>query len=64
MISDPSTNRADAARAAIESVGGSLEGFYWMLGEQDGLAITDAPNTVPRTTTWSARRAGSAAGTC
>lgn len=45
MISEPSTDRAAAARTALESVGGSLEAFYWMLGDRDGLVILDAPST-------------------
>jgi uncharacterized protein with GYD domain len=39
------SNRAAAARIAIESVGGSLLAFYWMVGLQDGMAIIEAPDT-------------------
>lgn len=44
MIADGGS-RAEAARTAIESVGGALLGFYWMLGPQDGMAIIEAPDT-------------------
>ena len=45
MIKNPS-DRADAARQLAESVGGSLESFYWMFGEYDGFAVVDAPDSV------------------
>jgi uncharacterized protein with GYD domain len=38
MIDTPE-NRAVAARKLIEQVGGSMEVFYWMFGEWDGLVI-------------------------
>jgi uncharacterized protein with GYD domain len=45
MVQHPS-DRSAAAREVIESVGGKLESFYWMLGEDDFLAIFDAPDDV------------------
>ena len=45
MIKNPS-DRADAARQLAESVGGSLESFYWAFGEYDGIAIVDIPDSV------------------
>jgi uncharacterized protein with GYD domain len=45
MVQSPS-DRSAAAREVIESVGGKLEAFYWMLGEDDFLAIFDAPDDV------------------
>jgi uncharacterized protein with GYD domain len=45
MVQNPS-DRAAAARKVIESVGGKLESFYWMFGEDDFLAIFDAPDDV------------------
>ena len=40
MIEKP-TDRAAAARALVESVGGKLESFYWMHGPHDGFFIAD-----------------------
>ena len=45
MIKNPS-DRSDAARQLAESVGGSLESFYWMFGEYDGFAVVDVPDSV------------------
>jgi uncharacterized protein with GYD domain len=38
MINKP-TDRAAAARTIVESVGGSMESFYWMQGKHDGIFI-------------------------
>ena len=38
MINKPS-DRAAAARTIVESIGGSMESFYWMQGKHDGLFI-------------------------
>ena len=43
MIKQPG-NRALAARALIEEVGGQFEAFYWMLGNWDGLVIYQVPD--------------------
>ena len=43
MIERPS-DRTAAARALVESVGGTLEGFYWMHGKRDGFLLTDLPD--------------------
>jgi uncharacterized protein with GYD domain len=45
MIENPG-DRAAAARAVIESVGGKMECFYWMTGNDDGLVIYDAPDVA------------------
>jgi uncharacterized protein with GYD domain len=45
MIEIPE-NRAVAARNLIEKVGGSMETFYWMFGEWDGLVIYEVPDTA------------------
>jgi uncharacterized protein with GYD domain len=37
-------NREEAARAAIEQAGGSLECFYWLFGEQDGFLVFHMPS--------------------
>lgn len=38
MINKP-TDRAAAARTIVESIGGSMESFYWMQGKHDGFLI-------------------------
>jgi uncharacterized protein with GYD domain len=43
MVEAPE-DRAAASRALVEAAGGSMVGFYWMLGEHDGLAIYEAPD--------------------
>jgi uncharacterized protein with GYD domain len=45
MIQNPE-DRRDAARAYIEKVGGSLQGFWYGYGEHDGYALFDAPDNV------------------
>jgi uncharacterized protein with GYD domain len=45
MIENPA-DRAAAARAVIESVGGTMECFYWMTGDDDGLVIFEAPDVA------------------
>ena len=45
MIRSPE-DRRDAARTYIESVGGSLQGFWYGFGEYDGYALFDAPDDV------------------
>ena len=39
-------DRRDAARAYIEGVGGTLQGFWYGFGEYDGYAIFEAPDNV------------------
>jgi uncharacterized protein with GYD domain len=45
MIERPS-DRGAAAKALAESVGGTLESFYWMQGAHDGFLITSLPDGV------------------
>ncbi len=45
MIDHPS-DRTAAVRGLVESLGGSVESFYWMTGAQDGFVITDVPDGV------------------
>jgi uncharacterized protein with GYD domain len=45
MIHHPS-DRSAAARALVESVGGTMEAFYWMQGDHDGFLIADVPDGV------------------
>jgi uncharacterized protein with GYD domain len=43
MIEGPS-DRSAAAKALVESLGGTMEAFYWMTGEHDGFLITSLPD--------------------
>jgi uncharacterized protein with GYD domain len=45
MIERPS-DRSAAAKALTESLGGTMEAFYWMHGDHDGFLITDLPDAV------------------
>ena len=45
MIENPA-DREIAVRRVLESVGGSLESFYWMRGTYDGMAVVDAPDSI------------------
>ncbi len=45
MIDRPS-DRSAAAKALVESLGGTLEAFYWMQGHHDGFLITSLPDGV------------------
>ncbi len=39
-------DRRDVARAAIESVGGKLHGFWYAFGEYDGYTLWEAPDNI------------------
>ena len=43
MVKSPQ-NREDAARKAIESLGGKLHSFYFCFGEYDAVLIAEAPD--------------------
>jgi uncharacterized protein with GYD domain len=45
MIERPS-DRSAAARTLVESLGGTLESFYWMQGKHDGFLIANLPDGV------------------
>lgn len=45
MIEKPS-DRSAAAKALVESLGGTQEAFYWMQGKHDGFLIANLPNGV------------------
>jgi len=45
MVHHPS-DRSAAATALVQSLGGSVESFYWMQGQHDGLLIADIPDSV------------------
>lgn len=40
------SDRAAVVGEAAQSVGGRLESYYWMLGQYDGLAILDMPDST------------------
>lgn len=44
LMKKPS-DRAAVVGEAARSVGGDLESYYWMLGQYDGLAILDLPDS-------------------
>lgn len=45
MIHHPS-DRSAAAKALVESLGGTVEAFYWMQGDHDGFVIAELPDGV------------------
>lgn len=45
MVAHPE-DRRDAARAYIESVGGTLHGFWYAFGTHDGYNLWEAPDDV------------------
>jgi uncharacterized protein with GYD domain len=49
VMADGGTKRRDAAAAALQSVGGSLESFYFAFGETDIFAICDIPDVASAT---------------
>jgi uncharacterized protein with GYD domain len=44
LMKDGGTKRQAAARRLIESLGGTLEAFYFSFGETDVVAIADMPD--------------------
>jgi uncharacterized protein with GYD domain len=46
FIKDGGTKRREAARAAIKSIGGKLEVFYFAFGQPDAILIMDAPDNI------------------
>jgi uncharacterized protein with GYD domain len=44
FVAKPS-DRASVVRELTESVGGSLESYYWMFGQYDGAAIVSLPDS-------------------
>jgi uncharacterized protein with GYD domain len=44
FVAKPS-DRAAIVRGLAESAGGSLESYYWMFGQYDGMAILEAPDS-------------------
>lgn len=46
LLKEGGSSRRDAARKAIESVGGSLDSMYYAFGDVDVFAIVDMPDTA------------------
>ena len=46
VIKDGGTKRRQAAEAALASVGGRVDSFYFAFGDQDVVAIFDAPDNA------------------
>ena len=44
LMAEGGTKRRDAVRASVESVGGTLECFYYAFGEIDVIGIGDFPD--------------------
>jgi uncharacterized protein with GYD domain len=44
FVANPS-DRAAVIRELAESAGGSLESYYWMFGEYDGVGVFDLPDS-------------------
>ena len=44
LMAEGGTKRRDAARASVESVGGTLESFYYAFGETDVFGVGDFPD--------------------
>jgi uncharacterized protein with GYD domain len=44
FVANPS-DRAVEVRGVVESVGGSLECYYWMFGQYDGMGIVEMPDS-------------------
>jgi uncharacterized protein with GYD domain len=44
FVAKPS-DRAAVVRGLSESAGGSLESYYWMFGQYDGMAVIEAPDS-------------------
>lgn len=61
LIQNPE-DRRDAARAYIEHVGGTLQGFWYGFGEYDGYAIFEAPDNAAMASVVLAITAGGALG--
>ena len=47
FVANPS-DRSAVVRGFVESVGGSLECYYWMFGQYDGMAIVEMPDSHTR----------------
>lgn len=46
LLKDGGSKRRAAAKAAVESVGGTLDSFYYAFGEHDAIVIVDVPDAT------------------
>ena len=46
LLKDGGTKRREAARAAIGSVGGTMDAMYFAFGDYDVIVIVDAPDAA------------------
>jgi uncharacterized protein with GYD domain len=46
LVQEGGSKRREAAKAAIKSVGGKVEAFYYAFGNPDAILIVDAPDNV------------------
>jgi uncharacterized protein with GYD domain len=46
LMKDGGTKRANAARAAIEGLGGKIDAIYFAFGDTDVVAIVDLPDNA------------------
>lgn len=46
LLKDGGSKRREAARAAVSSVGGSLESMYFTFGDHDAIVIVDMPDAA------------------
>lgn len=46
---DGGTKRRQTAQKAVESLGGTLESFYFTMGEHDAVIVADFPDVVAAT---------------
>ncbi len=46
VLKDGGTKRRDAARASVESVGGTLEALYFAFGQYDVVCVVDMPDAA------------------
>jgi uncharacterized protein with GYD domain len=46
LLKDGGTKRREAARASVESVGGTLEAMYYAFGDCDVICIADMPDAA------------------
>ena len=46
LLKDGGTKRRQAAEAALKSVGGRVESFYFAFGEHDAYVVVDAPDNA------------------
>ncbi len=49
LLAEGGSGREAALRATVESVGGTLEGFYYAFGDSDLFLITDLPDEAAAT---------------